>query len=138
MNEKINLQMSLPQADKAFLLERGLAYDAILEAGMTCVVIAQWPLPTGFDRKAADLLVRLSPGYPDVHPDMWWFDPPVHLFDGGSLPATDAFEWHCGRRWQRWSRHFSQGQWRSGVDGLESFLALIRRDLERSLPTGVR
>ena len=37
--------------------------------------------------------------------------------------------------WQRWSRHFSHGQWRPGIDGLESYLALIRRDLERSLPT---
>jgi hypothetical protein len=130
--------MSLPQADKAFLLERNLTYEVTLEAGMTCIVISQWPLPPGFDRNTADLLVRLSPGYPDVHPDMWWFDPPVHRFDGGSLPATEVVEWHCGRMWQRWSRHFSHGQWRPGIDGLESYLALIREDIETALPTSVR
>jgi hypothetical protein len=39
-----------------------------------------------------------------------------------------------GRSWQRWSRHFAAGQWQSGIDGLESFLALVRRELERSVP----
>ena len=105
---------------------------------MTCVEIREWPLPRGFDRDSADLLVRLSPGYPDVPPDMWWFSPPVHLADGTSLPATNAVERYLGRAWQRWSRHFQDGQWQSGVDGLESYLALIRQDLERSVPAIAR
>ena len=101
---------------------------------MTCVVLPNWPLPRGFDFEVADLLIRLSAGYPDVHPDMWWFDPPVHLADGTNLPATEVMEPHLGRTWQRWSRHFNNGQWQSGTDGLESFLALVRHDLERSVP----
>jgi hypothetical protein len=68
---------------------------------------------------------------------MWWFDPPVRRADGQQIPATDAIEHHLGRSWQRWSRHLATGQWRSGVDGLESFLALVRRELERSVPVSV-
>jgi hypothetical protein len=105
---------------------------------MVCVVMAQWPLPRGLDRDAADLLVRLSPGYPDVPPDMWWFSPAVHLADGTALPATDVVEVYLGRQWQRWSRHFTNGQWQSGVDGLASYLALIRQDLEHSVPEMAR
>lgn len=126
--------MSLPELDIACLNERGIAYCIVVESDMTCVVMPQWPLPRGFDRDASDLLLRLSPGYPDVHPNMWWFDPPVHLADGQELPATSVVETYLGRTWQRWSRHFNRAQWQSGVDGLESFLALIRQDLERSVP----
>jgi hypothetical protein len=124
--------MNLPQSDIAYLNERCIAHEIATDSGMTCIVIPEWPLPSGFDRDAADLLVRLSPGYPDVPPDMWWFSPPIHLKNGKDLPATNVFETYLGRRWQRWSRHFSHGQWQSGVDGLESFLALIRQDLVRS------
>ena len=105
---------------------------------MTCVVMPQWPLPSGLDRDAVDLLVRLSAGYPDIPPDMWWFSPPVHLANGEALPATNVVETYLGRRWQRWSRHFRNGQWQSGVDGLESFFALIRQDLEHSVPEMAR
>ena len=126
--------MNLPQSDIAYLNERGIAHEIATESDMTCIVIPEWPLPSGFDRDAADLLVRLSPGYPDVPPDMWWFSPAVHLANGTSLPATNAVGTYLGRRWQRWSRHFRNGQWQSGVDGLENFLALIRQDLEHSVP----
>ena len=130
--------MSLPELDITYLNERGIAHEIVLESGMTCVVIPQWPLPKGFDRDASDLLIRLSPGYPDVHPGMWWFCPAVHRADGRELPNTNVVELYLGRTWQRWSRHFSSGQWQSGVDGLESYLALIRQNLERGVPENVR
>ena len=98
---------------------------------MTCVVLPGYILPSGYDRAASDLLLRLQPGFPDVPPDMWWFYPAIRRADGRAIPATEVIERHLGRDWQRWSRHFNAGQWRSGVDSLESFLALIRRELER-------
>lgn len=124
----------LPQEDAAYLTERGFAHSVTVEANMTCVVLTRYLLPRGFDRAETNLLLRLSSGYPDVAPDMWWFDPPVRRADGQSIVATDANEQHLGRTWQRWSRHFNPGQWCSGIDCLESFLALIRRELERSVP----
>jgi len=105
---------------------------------MTCVVFRAFNLPPGFNRTQSDLLVRISPGYPDVAPDMWWFDPPVKRADGQTIPATEVIEHHLGRSWQRWSRHLQAGQWRSGVDSLESFVALVRRELERSVPVPVQ
>ena len=130
--------MSLPTIDMAFLNERGIVHEVIPEAGMICVVLPQWPLPNGLDHRASDLLIRLHPGYPDVQPDMWWFSPAVRQSDGQELPNTNVVEVYLGRSWQRWSRHFNSGQWRSGIDGLESYLALIRQDLGRGGPVGVR
>lgn len=123
--------MSLPPTDIAYFAERGIEPAVVSEANMTCVVLRAYRLPAGYAPTQSDLLLRLNPGYPDVHPDMWWFDPPLRLVDGRALEATDVTENHLGRTWQRWSRHFNSGQWKPGIDCLETFLALIRKELER-------
>ena len=123
--------MSLPSFDVAHLEERGIQYTLAVEANMMCVVFPGYLLPPGYERSTSDLLVRLRPGFPDVPPDMWWFNPAVRLANGRVVQATEVTERHLGRDWQRWSRHFNGGQWQSGIDSLESFLALIRRELER-------
>jgi len=105
---------------------------------MTCILFPGFILPGGFDRAQSDLLLRFSAGYPDVPPDMWWFDPPIRRVDSQLIPATEVIEHFLGRSWQRWSRHLAAGQWRSGVDGLESFLALVRKELERSVVGAVK
>lgn len=123
--------MTLPVNDLRYLSDRATEHQVAAEANMTCVVLPGFLLPPGYDRDRSDLLLRLNPGYPDVPPDMWWFDPPVRLANGGGIAATDYSETHLGRSWQRWSRHLEAGQWRSGVDSLETFIALIRRELHR-------
>jgi len=130
--------VNLPQLDMDYLASRAASFEISTEANMICVVIHGFSLPSGYDRTEADLLLRLSPSYPDVAPDMWWFNPGVRLADGRSVQNTECTEQHLGRSWQRWSRHFSPGQWRSGIDCLESFLALIRKDLEKYAPVTVR
>ncbi len=123
--------MTLPPADITFLAERELAPVQQEEAGVLCLAFADWTLPRGYDRASADLLIRLMPGYPDVAPDMWWFAPELRLASGGAVEATGPIETYLGRQWQRWSRHFQGGQWRSGIDGLESYIALINGELRR-------
>lgn len=125
----------LPPHDTEYLTERfgNGSHTLTAEANMICVVLRGFSLPPGFDREKADLLLRLQAGYPDVPPDMWWFDPPVRRADGQPIPQTEVIEHYLGRGWQRWSRHLAPGQWRSGIDGLESFLALLRKELERAI-----
>lgn len=124
--------MSLPPADAAFLAERGITYSVEADGPMTCVVFPGWLLPPGYDRSSVDLLVRLPPGFPDVPPDMWWVAPALQLANGQAVEATQLTEVYLGRSWQRWSRHFSPGQWRAGTDSLESFLARVRGEIARS------
>lgn len=120
----------LPPADTAFLEERRIQYTVHQEGGMVCVVFPDWRVPPGYQQEKADLLVRLPPGYPDMPPDMWWFDPALIRLDGTRAPATEVTEQHLGRQWQRWSRHFpNANSWRSGVDGLESYLTRIRSNV---------
>ena len=105
---------------------------------MICLVLHNFCLPVGFDHEKADLLIRLQPGYPDVAPDMWWFDPPILRTDHKTIPRIDVIEHYLGRGWQRWSRHLTRGQWHSGIDCIESYLALLRKELERSVQGSIK
>jgi len=120
----------LPSIDQEYLRARASDAAVSLDGGMICVVIPRLPLPAGFTVAQADLLLRLSPGYPDVPPDMWWFQPAVIRTDGRPITMTQVQETYFLRVWQRWSRHLQPGQWRSGIDSLESYLALVRGELD--------
>lgn len=119
----------LPSIDRAHLDERAPSNAVTNDGSMICVLIAGYALPPGFTQASSDLLLRLSPGYPDVPPDMWWFDPPVRRLDGQTIVATESIEVHLGRTWQRWSRHLNPGQWQAGIDTIESYLALVAKEL---------
>lgn len=122
-------------ADQIEALQRlGLEFVVQDDGGMTCVRIPNFRLPAGFAVPASELLLRLNPGFPDVHPDMWWFSPAATRADGRGIPATDTTEYYFGQQWQRWSRHLDPSHWDAGVDSIESFIAIIRRELVASVP----
>lgn len=124
----------LPEHDTDYLLALGAKYTVATEGGMLCVVISDFLIPVGFGVGVAELMLRLAPGYPDVAPDMWWFNPAVKRIDGVEIPATQSQENYLSRTWQRWSRHLVPGQWNPGVDSIESYLALVRRELLAARP----
>ena len=120
----------LPAADLDFLARKRLDYEVKPDGQMFGVVIQRLALPAGLAPRETDLLIRLSPGYPDIPPDMWWFSPAVTRVDGVIIPATESTEQHFGRTWQRWSRHLDPGKWLPGVDTLESFFSLVMKELQ--------
>ena len=120
----------LPTADNEYLI-RFQGHSVSMNGGMICVLIPNFPLPEGLNHTTANLLLRLAPGYPDIPPDMWWFNPAICRSDGQPIPATQVTEVHLGQQWQRWSRHFMQGQWKPGLDSLESYIALVKRELAK-------
>jgi len=122
--------MTLPVLDQQYLIDRQIPHEVVMDGGMVCVILSGWQLPAGLSVTATDVLLRLAAGYPDIPPDMWWTDPEVLRVDRSAIPATDLRQPFFGRTWQRWSRHFQAGQWQSGVDGLESYLALMRSEFE--------
>lgn len=120
---------ALPEADQRYLDSHGIAVEVVTDGAQTAVVFKQMSLPQDkFDHRAADVLVILPPGYPDVAPDMFFCDPWLTLVSAGRYP-TCADQPHAlaGRNWQRWSRHNSS--WRAGVDGLHTMIKRIEHAL---------
>ena len=119
----------LPSDDLAYLTNRFSAFREMTEGQMHCVVIPDFPVPGGLQPRQSDLLLRLAPGYPDIPPDMWWFRPGITRPDGQAIPQTQVLEHYLGETWQRWSRHLDAGQWRPGIDCLQTYLTLVRAEL---------
>lgn len=121
----------LPAADIALLNERGFDRTVDMVDGFLTIVIVDYPLPIGFDRTRADLLLRLPAGWPDGTPDMFWIEPAIKIAaTAAEAPATTDRLNFRGRSWQRWSRHI-QGGWKPGVDNLRTFLAIVDRELAK-------
>lgn len=121
----------LNEGDKAFLEQLGLDHEVISEGSMFSLIIRGFRLPDGYEPAVVDLLLRLPSGFPDAAPDMWWTAPAVSYVGGGTPPATEVRQEFAGRTWQRWSRHLAIS-WRPGIDNLQTYLRLIRTDLERA------
>ncbi|MFT3864593.1 MAG: E2/UBC family protein [Solirubrobacterales bacterium] len=121
----------LSEVDKAFLEQRGFDHEVIGEGQMVSLIIHGFRMPDGYVPGVVDLLLRLPSGFPDAAPDMWWTAPAVSYVGGSAPPATEVRQEFVGRTWQRWSRHLAVS-WRPGIDNLQTYLRLIRTDLERA------
>lgn len=122
----------LSEGDAGYLQARGFDHEVISEDQMFSLIIAGYELPAGYEPSVVDLLLRLPGGFPDAAPDMFWTHPIVSYAGGGVPPASDVRLDYEGRTWQRWSRHLALA-WRPGIDNLQTYLRLIRTDLEKAV-----
>jgi E2/UBC family protein E len=75
------------------------------------------------------VLVLIPKGYAKTQLDSWYVFPAVFLGDGQAADRANGEAALFGRTWQFWSRHLASGEWREGVDGLETYLQYIRSGL---------
>lgn len=122
----------LPAADRAYLAEKGIAYEEKQDGAVMGVILKGRRLPDGrFDSATADILIQLPSGYPDVAPDMFYLLPWVKLRNGGCYPnAANVAHSFAGQSWQRWSRHNSE--WRPGIDGIWTMIKRVENALEKA------
>jgi hypothetical protein len=119
----------LPDADIETLRHRGLSWSAAIDGNMINLIIADYPLPPGYDVERAELLLRLPGAWPDGVPDMFFLIPHVRVKATSAWPAAAAtFPVIGDRQWQQWSRHFPN-LWRPGVDDLATYLAIVNQEL---------
>ena len=124
--------MFLPESDSAYLDAKGIEYEQKTIGNINGLIIKDWKLPEGkYNQSVVELLILIPRGYPDVHPDMWYFFPDILLLPHNRYAkATQAHYSFDGKPWQRWSRHLAAGEWRSSVDGIHTFLQKVITALE--------
>ena len=124
--------MFLPEFDRDYLVSKGFQFEEKIDSVGNCLIVRNYELPIGkFNNQRSDLLILIPPGYPDTRPDMWYFYPAILLspsnISARQTQTTMAFE---DRTWQRWSRHFPPEEWKSGEDGIYTYLKKIYYALE--------
>lgn len=79
---------------------------------------------------SCDVLILIPTGYATTRLDSFYTVPQLALPGGGPPNCATTETTLFGRQWQFWSRHLADGEWRPGVDGLETYLQYIRRELK--------
>lgn len=124
---------SLPSDDRAYLEEKGLKYETVIENNVRRLVIYDFNVGEGYNHSKVDLYLRIEPGYPDAQIDMVYYHPGLQRKDGKTIGALSA-EQFDGKSWQRWSRHRTRANpWRPGLDNVSTHLAQVRDWLKREL-----
>jgi hypothetical protein len=125
-------QFQLGEEDEGGLAARGLPWEAVIEGNTKWLIFPKYPIPEGFNHRAASAGLRIKPSYPDDEIDMVYFHPPLALLSGKpiaqlSLSALD------GKQYQQWSRHRKPGEWRPGIDNVCTHLLQVDCWLEKEL-----
>ena len=133
----------LPKADRDYLQTKGIDFELRVEripdgSERKGVVFPQfdfegelYSIVDGKPLKVAQcmLLILIPSGYATTKLDSFYSSPGLRRADGG-MPAQAASEQELfGVRWQFWSRHLEDKEWRVGVDGLETYLQYVRAAL---------
>lgn len=78
---------------------------------------------------SVSVLVLIPKGYAKTRLDSWYISPSVFLANGQAANCANSEAILFGRSWQFWSRHLADGEWREGIDGLETYLQYVRSGL---------
>lgn len=98
--------------------------------GLKNIIVKSYPLPPGYTRDSSDLLLRLDAAYPNSKPDMFWLEHDV-LLTGGAIPkSADEILDALGRKWRRFSWHFTN--WNPATGNLLFFLEFIEMRLKKA------
>ena len=114
MNKQFGLQLEDIEYLEANYSGQWSLTDPHTGGDLVGLVIENFRLPDGYTTSTADLMIIVPNGYPGSMLDMFYFDPPLQRIHGQAIHAL-ASEFHFGRQWQRWSRHY---QWQPGYDSL--------------------
>ena len=101
------------------------------ENGKVGVLIADFPLPSGYTANNSNMMVVIPEGYPGTPLDMFHFDPPLSKADGSGIAKLTS-DSHFGQTWQGWSRHY-QHPWEPGIHSIISHLEFVKNVLEQEV-----
>jgi hypothetical protein len=121
--------MAIPPRLAKELGELDAPPEIVEEAAAVSLIFRNFPIPPGYNRVAADLLLRIPRAYPDAGPDMFWTTSALTLADGSPPKNSEVVESLLGESWRRFSWHTN---WRPNVDNLHGHIQVVRRRLEQA------
>jgi hypothetical protein len=134
VTSELHRAFAIRDADAAFLHERGLRWEAIVDLGQHWCILRGYELPGGYRQERVDIAVLIPPTYPAAALDMFYCHPHLVLMSGRQIPCTQSRQLIGGASFQRWSRHRqSDTAWNPSVDSLITHIALIDDAIAREV-----
>lgn len=125
--------MKLLEQDEEYLNSKQYDWEFILGNNEGYLIIKNYRLKSDrYNTQETDLMIRIPNGYNMAALDMFYVDPHIRLKDTDDYPpAANSIETYIDRQWQRFSRHLNPGEWRAGIDGIETILSHATKELQR-------
>jgi hypothetical protein len=133
--------------DRDFLEIKALAFAARVET-MPDGTTRRWLMLEGFavegrlfasvdttqpqvltPQQSCTVAIQMPDGYPTTKLDSFYTFPRLVRADGGCPINANGEMDICGQKFQFWSRHLDNTEWRPGQDGLETYVNYVRREL---------
>lgn len=129
---ELRREFELPEGDEAFLNGYGCPWEAVID-GSHWVLLHDFPtLAGGYEPERVTAAIRIETGYPKAALDMVYFYPAIKRKDSKPIGATQATQGIDGKRFQRWSRHYTkENPWVVGENNLGTHIYTIEGWLQR-------
>lgn len=114
----------LPE-DEAFLNKCHPNWETLYAGNTGWIIIHNFKVPDEYNLEETSVAFMIPPSYPTVEFDMMYFYPDLRRKDGQTIGALTAQNLD-GKIFQRWSRHRIAGEWRSGIDNLETHVLSVQ------------
>lgn len=83
-------------------------------------------------RDTCEVLVMVPKGYKTTKLDSFYTYPRLRRRDNQDPDRANSESTLFGKNRQFWSRHLGDGEWRDGVDGIDTFLEYIRTAMRKA------
>jgi hypothetical protein len=126
-------EFQLAEEEEQYLAARGLAWETVIQNSAKWLILHEYPIPEGYNHRAAEAALRIPPSYPDDQIDMVYFFPSLALVNGKAIRQLTPLALD-GKQYQQWSRHRTGANpWRPGLDNICTHLLQVDSWLEREL-----
>jgi Prokaryotic E2 family E len=89
------------------------------------VIIKGHPLPDGFSKATADVMIKVFPAYPNGKLDMFWTDADLVLSSGAVPHKAESIEDVLKRKLRCFSWHLNDNAWNPATASLLAYLDFI-------------
>jgi hypothetical protein len=132
----------LTDEDYEYLRRKQIPFTEARVAGTKTVIFPGWALRPGKfvtpvngscnqPINVTNVLIIIPDRYNDAGLDSFYTADRLLVASTSADPRNTAFPHPIGlEKFQFWSRHLQTHKWQPGIDGLETFLPLIKQDLE--------
>jgi hypothetical protein len=126
-------EFSLPEEDHEHLDGLSLPWETVRVDGGQWLLLHKFSFPAGYNLTEGSVAIQIPANYPVAPLDMAYFYPHLARLDGQPVRQANVEHPLEGKRWQRWSRHYS---WHPGQHNIGTHIVLVRHWLHAALGTG--
>lgn len=111
--------------DEDFLDKHFPNWETLQVGNTGWILIHNFKIIDGYNVEEATIAFMIPASYPTTEFDMMYFLPALNRKDSKVIGALSQ-QALDGKNYQRWSRHRLAGEWRSGIDNLETHVLSVK------------